>query len=124
MRRKANWAATALAVGTAMVMVAAPAQARTASGWRINQVFGQAHRLDLQAVAASGAASAALLGLVPNPEPTFVTERWNGQHWGIVKSPSPGSFSTQLVGVAAVSANDVWAVGHADSSTLIEHYHC
>jgi hypothetical protein len=53
-----------------------------------------------------------------------LTEHWNGQQWGVVKSPSPGSFSTQLVGVAAVSANDVWAVGHADSNTLIEHYHC
>jgi hypothetical protein len=53
-----------------------------------------------------------------------LTEHWNGKQWGVVKSPSPGSFSTQLAGVAAVSANDVWAVGHADSNTLIEHYHC
>ena len=53
-----------------------------------------------------------------------LTEQWNGKHWSIVKSPSPGSFSTQLVGVAAVSATDVWAVGHADSNTLIEHYQC
>ncbi len=53
-----------------------------------------------------------------------LTEHWNGQQWSIVKSPSPGSFNTQLVGVAAVSATDVWAVGHADSNTLIEHYHC
>jgi hypothetical protein len=53
-----------------------------------------------------------------------LTEHWNGTQWSVVKSPSPGSFSTQLEGVAAISANDVWTVGHADSNTLIEHYHC
>jgi hypothetical protein len=53
-----------------------------------------------------------------------LTERWNGAQWSVVKSPSPGSFSTQLLGVAAISPTDVWAVGYADSNTLIEHYHC
>ncbi len=53
-----------------------------------------------------------------------LTEQWNGTQWSVVNSPSPGSFSTQLVGVAAVSATDVWAVGYADSNTLIEHFHC
>ena len=53
-----------------------------------------------------------------------LTEQWNGKHWSVVNSPSPGSTSTQLLGVAVVSANDVWTVGHADSNTLIENYHC
>jgi hypothetical protein len=53
-----------------------------------------------------------------------LTEQWNGKQWGVVKSPSPGTLSTQLSGVAAISPTDVWAVGHADSNTLIEHYHC
>jgi hypothetical protein len=53
-----------------------------------------------------------------------LTERWNGTQWSIVKSPSPGSSSTQLVGVSAVSATDVWAVGHADNNTLTENFHC
>src|SRR6266571_4140414 len=52
-----------------------------------------------------------------------LTEQWNGTKWSVVKSPSPGSFSTQLLGVAAVSATNVWAVGYADSNTLVEHYH-
>lgn len=95
MRRTANWAGTALAVGTAIVMAATPAQAQTASGWRINKVFGQAHRLDLQAVASSGADNAWLLGLVPNPEPTFVTQRWNGRRWANV--PLPGRL-TNVIG--------------------------
>jgi hypothetical protein len=53
-----------------------------------------------------------------------LTEQWNGTKWSVVKSPSPGSFNTQLLGVAAVSATNVWAVGVADSNTLTEHYHC
>jgi hypothetical protein len=51
-----------------------------------------------------------------------LTEHWNGTKWSVVKSPSPGSMSTQLEGVAAITAKDVWAVGHSDSTTLIENY--
>jgi hypothetical protein len=42
-----------------------------------------------------------------------LVEHWNGTSWSLVKSPSPGGSSTDddLWGVAAVSANDVWAVG-------------
>ncbi|HLJ35255.1 MAG TPA: hypothetical protein VKU38_16500 [Ktedonobacteraceae bacterium] len=53
-----------------------------------------------------------------------LTERWNGKQWSVVASPSPGSFNTQLLSVAAASTTDVWAVGVADSNTLTEHYHC
>jgi hypothetical protein len=51
-----------------------------------------------------------------------LTEHWNGKGWAVVKSPSPGMVSTQLEGAAAISAHDVWAVGHVDSTTLTEHY--
>ncbi len=51
-----------------------------------------------------------------------LTEHWNGTQWSVVTSPSPGSSSTQLEGVTATSATNVWSVGHADSQTLIEHY--
>ena len=62
----------------------------------------------------------------PNSNEFFqtLTEHWNGTKWSMVKSPSPGSFSTQLLGVAAVSPTNVWAVGYADSNTLTEHFHC
>ena len=43
--------------------------------------------------------------------------------WSVVPSPNPNG-NSGLSGVAAVSATDVWAVGHTDSNTLIEHYHC
>lgn len=51
-----------------------------------------------------------------------LTEHWNGKVWAVVTSPSPGMVSTQLEGAAAISAHDVWAVGHVDSTTLTEHY--
>src|SRR5438270_7353065 len=43
-------------------------------------------------------------------------EHWNGVAWEIVPSPNPGSSpqsdgNNALFGIAAVSANDVWAVG-------------
>ena len=65
------------------MMAAAPAQAQTASGWRIGSVFTRPHLLDLQAVAASGMDNApGYWGWVPNPEPTFVAQRWNGPPLG------------------------------------------
>src|SRR6266702_1089538 len=48
--------------------------------------------------------------------------------WSIVSSPSPGSAHNQLNSVAAVSANDMWAVGGYSSTVngpfqpLIEHW--
>src|SRR5215469_8327574 len=36
---------------------------------------------------------------------------WDGTQWSIVPSPNPGAFINELSGVAAISANDVWAVG-------------
>jgi hypothetical protein len=56
-----------------------------------------------------------------------LTEHWDGQQWSVVKSPNPGSFENSLSGVAAVTANDSWAVGFfsktsGSSQTLIEHW--
>jgi hypothetical protein len=49
-------------------------------------------------------------------------QRWDGSQWSIVASPLVGVYST-LIGVAALSANDVWAVGSTDDfNTLIEHF--
>ncbi len=47
-------------------------------------------------------------------------EQWNGTTWSIVPSPNNDGNDNQLWGVAAVSANDVWAVGnYSNSSTGI-----
>jgi subtilase family serine protease len=51
-------------------------------------------------------------------------EQWNGTSWNVVPSPNPSGQHTSIIlnGVAAVSANDVWAVGYYDHSTLIEQW--
>jgi hypothetical protein len=60
-------------------------------------------------------------------------EHWNGSAWSLVPSPNPtpplsggGPVSNELFGVAAVSANDVWAVGrsfdYGAGQTLVVHW--
>ncbi|MHB8600477.1 MAG: hypothetical protein ACYDER_27170, partial [Ktedonobacteraceae bacterium] len=53
--------------------------------------------------------------------PYTLIEHWDGQHWQIVSSPNVGGFSP-LNGVAALSSQDVWAVGQLGDSTLNEHW--
>lgn len=47
--------------------------------------------------------------------------RWSSGYWSVVASPMVGTQS-QLTGVAAVSANNVWAVGNADGQALVMHW--
>lgn len=63
--------------------------------------------------------------------PAFATqatlvEHWNGSRWSIVPSANvAGQRSSLLSGVAAISSTDVWAVGYADSPSLVplvEHW--
>ena len=64
---------------------------------------------------------------VPNLPSKTLIEHWNGTRWSIVASPNPGPADnpSQLRAITVNSANDVWAVGSADSvteETLIEHW--
>ncbi len=43
-------------------------------------------------------------------------EQWNGRKWGVVSSPNVGTQPNELLGVTAVSANDIWAVGFSEPS--------
>ncbi|HEX9990429.1 MAG TPA: S-layer homology domain-containing protein [Chloroflexia bacterium] len=43
--------------------------------------------------------------------PHSFTMHWNGSQWSVIPSPTQGFNGTQLLGVTAVSATDVWAVG-------------
>jgi len=56
---------------------------------------------------------------------TLITH-WNGSTWSEVPSPSPGTYTNALGGVAVVSANDAWVVGSYSSGggvlTLAEHW--
>jgi hypothetical protein len=50
------------------------------------------------------------------PSRTLI-EHWDGTQWRIVSSPSPDTQFNELRGVAALSANDVWAVGYRGGTT-------
>ena len=56
-----------------------------------------------------------------------LAEHWNGSQWSIVPTMNLGSSNNEFSGVAAVSTNDVWAVGGYTSGanmdrTLIERW--
>jgi hypothetical protein len=56
-----------------------------------------------------------------------LTEHWNGSRWSVVPSPNPETASNYLLGVAAISSSNLWAVGYADDfttspTTLAEHW--
>ena len=62
------------------------------------------------------------------PSRTMI-QHWDGAKWRIVPSPSPDDQVNALGGVAALSANDVWAVGYSfgtqsesNIDTLILHW--
>jgi hypothetical protein len=93
MTRKSKCAAAGLlALALALTATSAQAepvaQARAGAGWHIAEVFEGHNLLDPQAVAASGASNAWLLGLVPDPEPSFATQRWTGHRWQNVALPA------------------------------------
>lgn len=54
-----------------------------------------------------------------------LTEHWNGSQWSIVSSPNvnPGTYFNYLTSVAAISSQDVWAVGdyYKDAVSLVGH---
>lgn len=74
----------------------------------------------LNAVAVVSANDVWAVGFSPHPSGTplyirqTLTEHWDGKHWSVVPSPNPaGKTYVVLNGVDALSASDVWAVGHA-----------
>ena len=81
----------------------------------------------LQAVVARGATLAWAVGSTRSGEPgrfRTLAERWNGARWRAAETPSPGSGTDALAGLAAVPhRGGFWAVGNAARRTLIE-FHC
>jgi hypothetical protein len=117
MTRTSRWAAAAM-LATALTLTAtsaqaqAPAPAGAKAGWRISKVFAGRNDLDLQAISASGARNAWLLGLVPNPVPSFETLHWTGSRWQNVGLPAAlqNVFGPWCLysGVYTTSASDTW----------------
>lgn len=68
------------------------------------------------------------VGVSYNTERTLsssLIEHWNGTQWSVFPSPNPSATLNILSAVAAVSTNDVWAVGFAPTSSgsiLILHW--
>jgi hypothetical protein len=55
-----------------------------------------------------------------------VAEQWDGTQWNLIPTPTTGSNDSDFSGIAALAANDVWAVGEVGPSyaqqTLIEQW--
>jgi len=57
-----------------------------------------------------------------------LVEHWDGSSWTVVSSPNGSTTNSQLLGVDAVAANDIWAVGDTSAPSptyiqaLIEHW--
>jgi S-layer homology domain len=47
-----------------------------------------------------------------------LTEHWDGTVWSVVSSPNVGTGDNELIGLAVVSANDVWAVGSSSDGSV------
>src|SRR5215216_1960186 len=80
----------------------------------------------LNAVAVVSANDGWAVGFSPHPSGTplyirqTLIEHWNGSKWSVVASPNPtGKTWVVLNGVAALSANDIWAVGHSGDPSSI-----
>jgi hypothetical protein len=66
------------------------------------------------------------VGFSPHPSGTplyirqTLIEHWNGSNWSVVPSPNPaGKTWVVLNGVDAISASDIWGVGHSGDPSSI-----
>ena len=90
------------------------------AGWDYNALGG------IAAISANDIWAVGYSSKSDNSEQTLI-EHWNGSQWSLVSSPNPGSFQNGLNGVAAGTANNVWAVGSSSNNsnsgqTLVEHW--
>lgn len=108
------------------------ASSKSSCSWQVVSAptAGQGtHLYSLAALSSSDIWSAGEYLTIGGGEPTkTLIENWNGTQWSIVNSPSIGKNNNSLGSIAAVSANNVWAVGSATISNpfhykvLIEHW--
>src|SRR5216683_419618 len=80
--------------------------------------------ISLRGIAAISATDIWAVGDEKNPltnAGNSITEHWNGTAWSIISTPNPAP-GGGLLGVAAVSSANIWAVGWNGGTTLIEHF--
>src|SRR5438094_6183036 len=101
----------------------------SAASWQIiASPNGSREVNELHSVSALAENDVWAVGVSYNIERTLgstLIEHWNGSRWSVVPSPNPSAFVNKLNAVAAVSSNDVWAVGTAPTATstvLILHW--
>jgi len=104
-------------------------QSASGAAWQIiASPNGSGQVNELHSVSALAENDVWAVGVSYNTERTLgstLIEHWNGSRWSVVPSPNPSSSVNMINAVAAVSANDVWAVGTAPTSTdtvLILHW--
>jgi hypothetical protein len=84
----------------------------------------------LDGIAALSASNAWAVGAAidANNDSTPLIIQWNGHRWARVRAaPVPGYADTELLGVAATSSSNAWAVGEAENTamrlrTVTEHW--
>ncbi len=111
-------ATLAVCVIGAAVLDAAPAPA-TGHGWVVRTARAASDTIPgvFEAAAGTSARDVWAVGHTAVGNGQTLIAHWNGGGWGIVPSPSPGSFA-YLSGVAAPATSDAWAVGTASSAPL------
>ena len=72
-----------------------------------NAGFGPNQLFDLDILSPTDIWAVGSFGDFSDPEPQV--QHWDGTSWNVV--PLPAGFDGDLLGVSAVSANDVWFVG-------------
>jgi hypothetical protein len=101
--------------------------------WRLVDNPGPGNLYGVTAVSANDAWAVGRQGGNYDPQSqqyvyTTLIMHWNGTQWSVVPSPSPNPMGSYLNSVAAIAANDVWAVGYTQSpptagaEALIEHW--
>jgi len=87
------------------------------SQWNIVQTpnpAGSGAQAELEGVTAITSSDVWAVGYSTSPTTDYATlaEHWNGSSWSIVLTPNPPALHTvSLNAVAAIAANDIWAVG-------------
>jgi hypothetical protein len=127
--------ALAVALMVTLAGFVAPAGAVAAPGatWTIvpspNPGHGVFNAL-FSSVSATSATDAWAVGFDDYPDAVGKTlaEHWNGNGWEVVHTPNRGDFENELLGVAAIAPDDVWAVGETTdpdrgvTGTLAMHF--
>jgi hypothetical protein len=105
----------------AALLLTTPAAAAPTT-WGVTPSPSRAGINELNSVSCRGRSFCAAVGDYFDSHAGTMIEMWDGRHWAITRSPSPGQLPDPgtLLGVSCPSANFCAAVGYYDSSSLRE----